>query len=253
MIDFDKIEDKVIQNKIISPKENGNIRYVLINFFLKNNEIVYIGKTEKENLEYLIEKSNKFSCTHYFTEMVSESEADNILAELILNIQPSLNQRVPNNTKYIAHPKAKELYHIGKNEFKKHWKNNGTLKFRTILFLEQKVFDDIFAIPEPYHKDMPKIGTFINTTDDINNTPLYISQQYYDMEIPLEDDYKNLQIRLKNSYIVTNILDSTTFEAYSKHKNITKKFIVNSDEWGLIPDKYDQYVVESNYLESLDS
>jgi len=253
MIDFDKIEDKVIANKIIVPKEDEDIDYVIINFFLKNNEIVYIGKTEKENLEYIIEKSNKFSCTHYFTEMVSESEADNILAELILNIQPSLNQRVPNNTKYIAHTKAKELYHIGKNEFKKHWKENGQLKFGSIQFLEQKVFDDIFAIPEPYHKDMPKIGIFINSADDIKNTPLYIYQHYYDRDIPVKDDYENLQIRLKNSYVVTNILNSNTFEAYSKHKNITKKFIANSDEWGLIPDEYDQYTVKDNYLKILDS
>ena len=255
MIDFDKIEEKVIQNKIIIPKKNENFSYVIINFFLKNNEIVYIEKTETEKLEYVIEKSNKFLCTHYFTETVNKDNADNILAELILTIQPSLNQRIPNNTKYIAHPKAKELYHIDKNVFKKHWKENGTLKFGTILFLEKKVFDDIFAIPEPYHKDMPKIGESINSAEDINNTPLciYIDQyQHYYQKTKkalIKEDYKNLKIRLKYSYIVTNILDSNTFEAYSKYKNITKKFIANSDGWALLPHEYEQHMIEHAYLE----
>jgi len=248
MIDFDKIKDKVIQNKIKISNENINVDYKPIFFFLQNDEIVYIGKTDKKISEYILSKSKKFDCTHYFKELVNANEIDNIMAELVLTIHPSFNSFIPKNTKYITHTKAKESYHIEKDEFQKYWEENGKLKFRKTLFLEKKVFDDIFAIPMPYHKFMPKVGTEINDIKDIDNAPIsdvWIQECLkekkdgkfiesiisYKKDVPIEERYKNFQIRLERIYVVTKILNENVFEAYSEYKNITKKFIADSDGW----------------------
>jgi len=272
MIDVHMLKSKIVQNKIEIPNEDIDVEYKPIFFFLQNDEIIYIGKTDKKISEYIFSKSKQLNCTHYFKELVNVNEIDNIMAELVLTMQPSLNSSVPKNTKYITHTKAKELFHITKNEFKKYWEENGKLKFRKTLFLEKKVFDDIFAIPEPYHKDMPKVGTFINSIEDVNNTPIDIyglKQDYsrtkmddgtlvekiitYNEDISNEDNYHNLQIRLQHAYIVTNILNEHTFEAYSEYKNIKKIFIVDSKTWQKLPNEYEQEIINENYLESLKS
>ena len=268
MIDFNKIKDKVIENKIVIPRKDNSIKYKSIIFFLNGNEIVYIGKTEKKILEYVIERSNKFQSTHYFTELVELNDFDNIMAELILTIQPINHNKIPKNTKYISHHKAKEEYHISKTEFKKYWKEYNGLLFRKTLFLEKKVFNDIF-LKLPYSSNMPKIGTLINTIEDIENTPIdeYGQNQNYSKEktkdgkivetlittydVPIKQNYNNLQTRLKHSFEVISLLDSYRFEAYSKYKNIKRIFNVNDHTWKKILPKYEQNSIFNKYYESL--
>jgi len=271
MIDFDKIEDKVIQNKILITNKDISVEKKPIVFFLNNDEIVYIGKTEKKVIEYVLFRSEQINCTHYFSEFVNIDEIDNLIAELILTIKPIYHNKITKNTKYISNNKAKELYHIDKREFRKYWDESIGLKLGNSLFLEKKVFDDIFSISKPFTKNMPKIGTLINSIDDIKNTPIdwYGQNQDYSEEkskdgkvtvtlvttydVPITKNYNNLQLRFKHSFEVISFLDSNRFEAYSQYKNITKIFDANEDTWQKIPSEYEQERVNESYLESLKS
>lgn len=270
MIDFDTIEEKVIQNKILISNEDMSIQYKPIVFFIDNDEIVYIGKTEKKILEYVSYRSKEINCTHYFIELVNVDEINNIIAELILTFKPIYNNRTPKNTKYISNSNAKELYHIDKREFRKYWDESIGLKLGNTLFLEKRLFDDIFSIPNPYSKNMPKIGTLINTIEDVQNTPIdrYGQNQSYSEEIedgkmvithvtiydvPKKQNYNNLQIRLQHAYVVINILNEDVFEAYSEYKDVVKKFIVNEKNWQKILSEHEQDSINTDYFESLKS
>jgi len=247
-----------------------SVEYKPIVFFLNNDEIIYIGKTEKKVLEYVFNRSKQINCTHYFTELVNIDEIDNILAELVLTIKPAYNPYVPKNTQFITHTKAKEAYHIEKKEFQKYWKDNGKLMFRKTLFLEKKVFDDIFSISQPYSSNMPKVGTYINCIEDIHNTPIDIDelgQSYsrremddgkiieeittFRRDIPIKENYENLQLRLKYAYQVTSILNHNTFEAYSKYKKKYIKFTMDKVNWQELLSKYEQEMINHCFLESI--
>ena len=277
MIDFNIIKDKVIQNKILIPNEDISIEYKPIVFFIDNDKIVYIGKTEKKVLEYVLIRSKQIKSTHYFTELVSIDEIDNIIAELVLKLKPIYHNKIPKNTKYISNNKAKELYHIDKREFREYWNRSIGLNLGNTLFLEKKIFDDIFAIPEPFSKNMPKVGTFINNIEDIKNCPIVdnrFSQQYesykdesgnwvekiINLNLSIDEEkkeaemnYKNLQILIKHAYHVTNIINSLEFEAYSEYKKKKQIFNTRKSTWKKLLNQFQQDEIVHRYLESLEA
>jgi len=277
MIDFNKIKDKVIENKILIPNEDISVEYKPIVFFIDNDEIVYVGKTEKKVLEYVFNRSKQVKCTHYFTELVNIDDIDNIIAELILTLKPIYHNKISPNTKYISNNNAKKLYHIDKREFRKYWNESIGLKLGNTLFLEKRVFDDIFAIPEPFSGNMPKVGSLLNEIEDSTNRDLYNNRDLREYEsyrdedgnwieklihrnLPDEEEkkeanigYTNLQILIKHSYTVTNIINAKEFEAYSEYKK--KKQIFNTIEksWVRLPHQYIQDEIIHRYLTSLES
>ena len=277
MIDFNKIKDKVIQNKILIPNEDISVEYKPIVFFIDNDEIVYVGKTEKKVLEYVFNRSKQIKCTHYFTELVNIDDIDNIIAELILTLKPIYHNKISPNTKYISNNNAKKLYHIDKREFRKYWNNSIGLKLGNTLFLEKRIFDDIFAIPEAFSIDMPKVGTFINEKEDSDNRPLYINRDLREYESYKDKDgnwiekiirinlskgeekeeskmsYNNLKILIQHAYCVTNIINSKEFEAYSEYKNKKQIFNVSEQTWKKLPNQFLQDEIIHRYLESLES
>ena len=278
-----KIKDRAIRNKILIKNEKGSEKYKPIIFFFNNDEIIYIGKTDKVIFEYIHSKSNQINCTHYHIEFIDVNEINNIVAELILTITPKYNNKLPSNTKYISNNTAKKLYHINKREFKKHWNEHGRLRLGNSLFLEKNIFDNIFKIPEPYSENMPKVGTFVNKIEDFVNNPItFYDEQYagkYETKyISYKDEngnfiekiihcnndiseeekkslfinsYFNLKKRIQYAYKVTSVIDSNAFEAYSEYTKKKQIFHANENTWRRLPNSYFQNIVNQNYLESL--
>lgn len=268
MTDMSEIKTEIINNRIKISSENTDTERKPIIFFLDENDIVYIGKTERKILEYVIQRSKEIKCTHYYAKFIDRNEIDNLIAELVLVLQPPYHNSIPVNTKYISHTKAKELYHISKIEFTKHWKEHGKMHLGNTLFLEKKIFDDIFMM-EAYDKSMPKIGTLLNNIEDYNNLPINLYGMEQNFSSTEKDDgtvvevietkyidkshnnYQNLKLRIKHSYVVTNIVSSTVFEAYSEYKN--EKIIFNTSDglWKKLPNRWEQESISENYLKSL--
>ena len=263
---INKIKNRAIQNKILINNKKGDEKYKPIIFFFNNDEIIYIGKTTKKVFEYISYKSKQIDYTHYYAEFIDVNNIDNIIAELILTIRPKYNDRLPKNTKYMSNYKAKEFYHIDKREFKKHWNKQGRLRVGNSLFLEKETFDNIFKIPEAYSINMPKVGTFVNEIKDVVNNPLtfgydvgytgnyhsntnYLS--YEEKKNIFIINYHNLNKLIKQAYLVTNIINSTTFEAYSEYTEKKQIFNVEEETWRKIPNQFTQDEIIHKYLESL--
>lgn len=269
MTEISEIKTEVTNSKIKIPSKNNDTESKPIIFFLDETDIVYIGKTDKNILQYVIQRSKEIKCTHYYTKFIDKNKIDNLIADLVLGLKPYYHTSLPVNTKYISNTKAKELYHVSKIEFKKHWKEHGKMQFGNTLFLEKKIFDDIFMM-EAYNKNMPKIGTLLNNIEDYNNLPInldgieekfssteqddgtmvqVIERKYTDKSY---DNYQNLKLRIKHSYVVTNIISPTSFEAYSEYKNEIKIFNTSNNFWKKLPHQWEQERIIENYLNSLD-
>ena len=154
-----KIEGKLIED----------IKYFIV-YFIHDNDIVFIGKTSNV-LEYVNERKEKYSASHYYLEEIDANIIDNYFAQLILEIQPVFNSRIPNNTKYISHHIAKKDYFVYKPEFRKVFDEHGGYMYKNSLFIEKKIFDDVFA-RIPHNQDMPRIKRIILLVEDYKNLQL---------------------------------------------------------------------------------
>jgi hypothetical protein len=124
---------------------------------------------------------------------------------------------------------------------------------------------------------MPKVGTLLNEIGDIKNRPLYNYRDLREYEsykdkdgnwiekiihrnLSVEEEkeeadkgYKNLQILIKHSYFVTNIINAKEFEAYSEYKKKKQIFNTSVENWERLPHQYRQDEIIHRYLESLES
>lgn len=282
-MDIVRKTQEIIKNKInIQTKENETIKYFIV-YLICNDDIVFIGKTSNI-LEYIEERKEKYSITHYSFEEIEKDKIDNYMAEVILELQPIYNNRVPNNTKYISHNVAKKDYFIYKTEFRKVFEEYGGYKFKSSLYIEKKIFDDIFT-QIPYHEYMPKIGKKILLLDDYKLAELNLGggtvrdilydesgnpvEAYRDYIPNYEEEYRKLKFLEEKEYKVVALIDSHTFQAvnYNNEKKILVKaenkrashiFFTNQDKNSLEYiwiDSIDEYTARSiryNYLESLD-
>lgn len=271
MINPDKIRKSINEKKIKILSNNMISKHTHIVFLLNGRDIVYIGKTKETVEKYVYDKQKKITSTHYYSELINDEDIDNTIAEYILTIKPLHNKQVPKNTKYISNNQAVKLYFISKAEFRKHWKEHGNIKFGDAFYLEKKIFDDIFALPNPYHLNMPRINALINDLHDIKLTPINVFEDKYEYDrqetidgkiietnkithgVDIEKNYNNLNIRLKHAYKVTNLLSSTTFEAYSEYKNETKISKVEDKKktWDKTPDLLERERIEESYFKKL--
>ena len=269
-MDILKKKQDIISKRIEKPKDKEDGNHTTMVCLLNDNDIVFVGKTSLELLKYVIEKKSKYNFTHYYSESILTNEIDNFIAELILEMQPIYNKNVLKNTKYISNNFAKEKYHIHRADFRKVYNEFGGYKFGSTLYITKQLFDDIYAISEPYSIDMPKVGTFINL--DTENYPKNIyaygmggySQEYdsfsnekgntveqitHVYSTPKED-YDALQSLLEESFEVVELINSETFEVFN-HKTKLRKEINVSDDWFKTPDGYTVELINNKYLESL--
>ncbi len=242
MIDKLKKQQQISSLKITIASEEKGEDVVSVVFILNNDDIVYIGRTQAEPSVYVYERFKKYHSTHYYYEQVPLLDADNYLAELILNFQPMYNNRLPKNTQFISNNFAKEKYFIPKVEFRKVYKEFGGYQFGNQLFIEYKVFDDVFAISEPFHKNMPKVGVLINLRKDYLEYQLDLGYQDYNSYTTEdgsrvqefithssnpEQQYKNIQMLQELSYEVVQHLNPTQFRAKDKDQ---KEIILSAEE-----------------------
>jgi hypothetical protein len=273
MLDKIKKHEQVVsaKQKIFNAEKNDDI--VNIVFVLHNDDIVYLGRTQGVPAVYAFEKSKQYHATHFYYEQVSASDVDNYLAELILKFQPMYNNRVPKNTKFISSHLAKEKYFISKAEFKKIYKEFGGYKFNTLLFIEKKIFDDVFAISQPYHENMPKLGTYINLQKDYLLYPLDLREQDHNRYINEdgaivdefinypenpEQKYKNLQKLQELKYEVVQHLDSIHFKAINQEGVavvLSAGDMCNYDcshgNWGKFLNDWNIEAIKESYFNSL--
>jgi len=232
-----KTQELVAKRIDINSSEPDTVKYFIV-YLLNGEDIVYIGRTSNAQ-EYLEEKKKKYSFTHYSIDEVDSTAVDNYLAETILSFQPIYNRNIPKNTKYISNNLAKQKYFISKLEFRKIFQEYGGFKYKSSLYIEKKIFDDIYA-QEPYHENMPKIGNFINLKVDYNAAPInihggHVIDTLYDKEgtevqalrdfMPnYKEEYKNLNYLEGKEYEVVSLIDSSTFEAIQKSTGIKTVF-----------------------------
>lgn len=274
------IEKKNQVTQLKAPIKKDINDTVNIVYILNDDDIVYIGRTSQGVLKFVDEKSSKYHATHYYSEEIAAQDADNFLAELILKLQPIYNKNIPKNNKYISNSIAKESYFIPKIEFRKVFNEYAGIKYGNLLYLEKKLFDDIFAISEKYHQDMPRIGTLINTIDDAKrielNVNCYIQQhhsfknedgnkveQFIHLKTSAIKEYSKLEELQRLAYEVVEFVDSENFIAINHDTNDKKKFNAkdfyfyidslsnDNHTWTKLPPNYDIETLKSNYIKEL--
>lgn len=254
--------DIIDSKKLIVDKEVEQVEYFIV-YFMHDRDIVYIGKTSNV-FEYVHERKDKYSATHYNTEKVSIDNADNYLAEMILNIKPIHNKNIPKNTKYISNNQAKDKYFIHKPDFRKVFNEHGGVQYKSLLYIEKQIFDDIFA-KEPYHEDMPKIGRRVNLVSDIDKAPICLhwgnefrflkDEEGNDVEALVDakpdwkQNYKNMTYLQENEYEVINLIDTETFEAVCISNGTKKTFRATDGLWNKCIDECTIASINRKYLE----
>jgi hypothetical protein len=261
MIDTLKKQQQVVARKQPIIKTDASQDLINIVFLLDYGNIVYIGKTKIEPLVYAYETSKRYHCTDFYSEVVSLSKSKDYLAELILTIQPLYNKKVPSSDKFISSNRAKKDYRISKREFKKVLEEyGGHIFLNNLLFLEKKVFDDVFAM-EPYHENMPRI----------NGREIILCQDYIDLnrcstngyktlfdehgnevealvnfEVSWQEVYEKYIHNENNSFIVTKLIDSKTFQAVRHRDNAT--FLLDAEDMGKIWDYTNNDWIDIEYI-----
>jgi len=242
-VDIIKKAQLVLENKIsFVPIEESEVRHFIVYFIFKEG-IVYIGKTTNA-LQYILKKQDSFQFDSYYIEETFGDIVDDILAELILNFQPLHNVNIPINTKFISNSIAKSKYRVDLRQFKKMFNEYGGIQYRTALYVEKQIFDDILGLV-PYHRDMPKLHSRINLKKDYLQAPqsgmnsglvyqtLYESdgkpvdalvQQYPDYK----QHYEHIMYLINHEYIVTKLLDSENFEAHCYGKKLKIRLNANN-------------------------
>lgn len=218
--------------------------YTYVVYLFNEDSLIYIGKTPNY-LKFIDERAKKFYFTHYAIEQLDTELVDNLIAEMIIKFNPIGNHRIPNNTKYISHTKAKEKYELGKLEFKQLWKEQKEqLMYETQMILEIKVIQDYTGQLKPKHNDLPKIGRLILLKTDIQDNYLASSNSYsksiaynevgQEIEVMVKSYTKDeinfiTEYYLNKSYEVTSLLSYDTFEAYNPDED--KKIILKAQEY----------------------
>lgn len=266
MIDILIKKSQVIENKISFNTNKPDINLTNIIYIIQKNDIVYIGNTTGSIQKYIEDKFTQYHASHYYTEQIKTKDANNYLAELILKFQPINNKNLPANDKYISNNMAKQNYFISKVDFKKSYKEYGGIKYRSALYMEKIIFDDIYGISQKYHKDMPKIGTLINIQLDIDKIGFNYSQYHQEyksflnnegnsveqithVKLSAKEEYSKILKLREQAYEVIQLIDSENFivvnnKKEKKHLNVNdhKYFSQNTyskQSWLRAPSDYD--------------
>ena len=245
IVDVIKKSQLVLENKIsFVPIEVSDVRYFIV-YFIFQESIIYIGKTTNVSL-YILKKQDFFQFDSYYFEETFGDIIDDILAELILNFQPLHNANMPANTKFISSSIAKSKYRIDLKQFKKVFKEHGGIQYRTALYIEKQIFDDIFGLV-PYHPNMPKLHSRIILKKDYLQAPEsgmksgFAYQTLYESDgnpvdalVQQRSDYKqhyeHIMFLINHEYIVTKLLDSENFEACCYGKKLKIRLNANNYE-----------------------
>lgn len=243
-MDINKKLEQLLNIKQPFEQECLENEYTNVVYLFNEDSVVYIGKTSNY-IKYINERAKKLYFTDYALEQVDTELVDNLIAEMIIKLRPIGNHKIPNNTKYISHTKAKEKYDIGKLEFKQLWKEQKEqLMYETQMVLEIKVIQDYTGQLQPKHNDLPKIGKLILLKKDIRDD-YFASFNSYSKGIAYNELGEEIEVMAKShtkdeihfiteyylnkSYEVTSLLSYDTFEAYNTDKD--KKITLKAQEY----------------------
>jgi len=207
-------------------------------YFWRGEELCFIGQNSSIGSEkYVKERIAQHGFSHYYIEELGVMTVDDIVnyhAEMILNLLPLNNKSIPKNTKYISSKEAADKYRVNKSEFSELAKKNNAKSIGNTLYLERKVFDEIYHM-DPFHEYMPRSKDIIvvmkgDVFKKIEYSLLGGGDQKYFFEKreknreigivettypTIQENYKRLLEIQDNSYTVKELIDSDRFIAYS--------------------------------------